>query len=119
MDEKKISKTEQRKLDAANKKDFIGNTFLAVMTAVAKKIRRCDGWPQGTAYLHQWQPLCAFQCIWYVCCDPDFSGWKCGSSADGVLSLSPQRAAVRIQSGSEKAEGVFEVLQKDADLVRS
>ena len=46
MDEKKISKTEQRKLDAANKKDFIGNTFLAVMTAVAKKSADVTGGPK-------------------------------------------------------------------------
>lgn len=36
MAEKKISKTEQRKLDAANKKEFIGKAFQTALNALAE-----------------------------------------------------------------------------------
>jgi len=43
MAEKKISKTEQRKLDAANKKEFIGKAFQIALNALAENTADVTG----------------------------------------------------------------------------
>lgn len=43
MAEKKISKTEQRKLDAANKKEFIGKAFQTALNALAENTADVTG----------------------------------------------------------------------------